>query len=79
MDAILLYSEAPNVHTHTLKIAIVDNSNARFTLDLFREALRQRLPRLEPLRGWRTALSTSTITCVLFGWMGAETNAISIR
>jgi diacylglycerol O-acyltransferase len=50
MDAILLYSEAPNVHTHTLKIAIVDNSNGRFTVDLFRETLRQRLPRLEPLR-----------------------------
>jgi diacylglycerol O-acyltransferase len=50
MDAMLLYSEAPNIHTHTLKIAIVDNSDARFTVDLFREALRQRLPRLEPLR-----------------------------
>jgi diacylglycerol O-acyltransferase / wax synthase len=50
MDAILLYSEAPNVHTHTLKIAIVDNSNGRFAVDLFRETLRQRLPRLQPLR-----------------------------
>jgi diacylglycerol O-acyltransferase len=50
MDAILLYSEAPNVHTHTLRIAIVDNSNGRFTVDLFRETLRQRLPRLQPLR-----------------------------
>ena len=47
MDAILLYSETPNVHTHTLKIAIVDNSNGRFTVDLFRETL---LQRLEPLR-----------------------------
>ena len=50
MDAILLYSETPNVHTHTLKIAIVDNSNGRFTVDLFRETLLQRLQRLEPLR-----------------------------
>jgi diacylglycerol O-acyltransferase / wax synthase len=50
MDAILLYSEAPNVHTHTLKIAIVDNSDGRFTVDAFREILRQRLQRLEPLR-----------------------------
>ena len=50
MDAILLYSEAPNVHTHTLKIAIVGNSDGRFTVDAFREILRQRLQRLEPLR-----------------------------
>jgi diacylglycerol O-acyltransferase / wax synthase len=50
MDAILLYSETPNVHTHTLKIAIVDNSNGRFTVDLFRETLlhssRTEIPRL---------------------------------
>jgi diacylglycerol O-acyltransferase len=50
MDALLLYSETPNVHTHTLKIAIVDNSNGRFTVDVFRQTLRQRLQRLEPLR-----------------------------
>jgi diacylglycerol O-acyltransferase / wax synthase len=50
MDALLLYSETPNVHTHTLKIAIVDNSNGRFTIDVFRQTLRQRLQRLEPLR-----------------------------
>jgi len=26
MDAMLLYSETPNLHTHTLKVAIVDPS-----------------------------------------------------
>ena len=24
MDAMLLYSEAPNLHTHTLKVAVID-------------------------------------------------------
>lgn len=49
MDAILLYSEAPNVHAHTLKVAIVDNADGRFTLEVFREAVAQRLHLLEPL------------------------------
>ena len=34
MDAMLLYSEAPNLHTHTLKVAVVDAAhyNGRFHL-----------------------------------------------
>ncbi len=26
MDAMLLYSETPNLHTHTLKVAVIDAS-----------------------------------------------------
>ena len=50
-DAFLLYSETPNVHMHTLKVAVVDASDfdGEFTFDLFRRTMRQRLPALEPL------------------------------
>jgi diacylglycerol O-acyltransferase / wax synthase len=52
MDAMLLYSEAPNVHTHTLKIAVIDTSEyeGEFTFELFRNTLHRRLHRLDPLR-----------------------------
>ncbi|MDT5168898.1 MAG: diacylglycerol O-acyltransferase / wax synthase [Mycobacterium sp.] len=52
MDALLLYSETPNVHTHTLKIAILDTGDrdVEFGFDEFRQALAQRLHLLEPLR-----------------------------
>jgi len=52
MDALLLYSEAPNVHTHTLKIAILDTGDrdVEFGFDEFRQTLAQRLHLLEPLR-----------------------------
>ncbi|HET9877403.1 MAG TPA: wax ester/triacylglycerol synthase domain-containing protein, partial [Mycobacterium sp.] len=51
MDAMLLYTETPNVHTHTLKIGIIDVSHfdGEFTVDLFRQLLRRRLHLLEPL------------------------------
>jgi diacylglycerol O-acyltransferase len=51
-DAMLLYSEAPNVHTHTLKVAVVDTADSArdFTFDLFRETFCRRLHVLEPLR-----------------------------
>ncbi len=48
MDALLLYSETSNVHTHTLKVAIVDD--AEFGFDRFRKTLERRLSLLEPLR-----------------------------
>ena len=48
MDAMLLYSETPNLHTHTLKIAIVDD--AGFTFEDFRRTLLRRLHLLDPLR-----------------------------
>ena len=50
MDALLLYSETPNVHTHTLKIAILATGDDEFGDDEFRQVFQQRLPLLEPLR-----------------------------
>ncbi|OBF58240.1 wax ester/triacylglycerol synthase domain-containing protein [Mycolicibacterium monacense] len=52
MDALLLYSETPNVHTHTLKIAILSpaDSDPDAGFGAFRRGLERRLPLLEPLR-----------------------------
>src|SRR6202012_1256059 len=52
MDAMLLYSEAPNLHTHTLKVAVIDPSNldGEFGFEAFKRHLRRRLHLLEPLR-----------------------------
>jgi diacylglycerol O-acyltransferase / wax synthase len=52
MDAMLLYSETPSLHTHTLKVAIVDPSGypGVFGFDVFRRAIEERLHLLEPLR-----------------------------
>jgi diacylglycerol O-acyltransferase / wax synthase len=38
MDALLLYSETPNVHTHTLKVAVLDTGggDAAFGIEEFR-------------------------------------------
>ncbi|MBV8965257.1 MAG: wax ester/triacylglycerol synthase family O-acyltransferase [Mycobacteriaceae bacterium] len=51
-DAMLLYSETPNIHTHTLKVAVIDAADfeGEFTFELFRRTLRRRLHLLEPLR-----------------------------
>ena len=52
-DAFLLYSETPNVHMHTLKIAIVelqDMDGRSFGIDEFRHVLRGRLYKLDPFR-----------------------------
>jgi len=52
MDAMLLYSETPNLHTHTLKVAVIDPSDmaGEFDFDAFRHHVRRRLHLLEPLR-----------------------------
>jgi diacylglycerol O-acyltransferase / wax synthase len=52
MDAMLLYSETPNLHTHTLKVAIIDTTDfdGEFSFDVFRGAVAQRLHLLDPLR-----------------------------
>ena len=52
MDAMLLYSEAPNLHTHTLKVAVIDPADfdGEFGFDVFRRHVRRRLHLLEPLR-----------------------------
>jgi len=51
-DAMLLYSETPNVHTHTLKIGVIDAADfdGEFGFEVFRRTLRRRLHLLEPLR-----------------------------
>jgi len=51
-DAMLLYSETPNIHTHTLKIGVIDvtDFDGDFTFEVFRRTLRRRLHLLEPLR-----------------------------
>ena len=51
-DAMLLYSETPNIHTHTLKIGIIDAADfdGDFTFEVFRRTLRRRLHLLDPLR-----------------------------
>ena len=52
MDAMLLYSETPNLHTHTLKVVIVDvaDFDGEFNFDLFRQTVQRRLHLLDPLR-----------------------------
>ncbi|ORV86975.1 diacylglycerol O-acyltransferase [Mycobacterium interjectum] len=52
MDAMLLYSETPNLHTHTLKVAVLDppDSGDDFGFEEFRHHVRRRLHLLEPLR-----------------------------
>jgi diacylglycerol O-acyltransferase / wax synthase len=46
MDAMLFYSETPNLHTQTLKVAIIDPSNneadfdGEFTYEVFRHHVR---------------------------------------
>lgn len=52
MDAMLLYSETPNLHTHTLKVAVIDASGYEgdYGFDAFRATVARRLHLLEPLR-----------------------------
>lgn len=51
-DALLLYSETPNVHMHTIKAGIIDVSGFEGTptIEVFREILHHRLHKLDPLR-----------------------------
>ncbi|OBJ72174.1 wax ester/triacylglycerol synthase family O-acyltransferase [Mycobacterium sp. 1274756.6] len=51
-DAVLLYSETPNVHMHTLKVAVIelDAEHRDFNVEQFRAVLRGRLYKLEPFR-----------------------------
>ncbi|MGH3553081.1 MAG: WS/DGAT/MGAT family O-acyltransferase [Mycobacterium sp.] len=49
-DAVLLYSETPNVHMHTLKIAVIELDPHRrdFGIDAFRRVIHSRLYKLDP-------------------------------
>jgi diacylglycerol O-acyltransferase / wax synthase len=52
-DAMLLYSETPNVHMHTLKIAIIeigDLGGRNFGIEEFRQVIHSRLYKLDPFR-----------------------------
>ena len=51
VDALMLYSETPEIHMHTLKIGILDVSGVEggFTFDLFREVAYPRLMALPVL------------------------------
>jgi WS/DGAT/MGAT family acyltransferase len=48
----LLYSETPNVHMHTIKAGIIDVSgfDGAPTIEVFREIMHSRLPTLDPMR-----------------------------
>ena len=51
MDAMLLYSETPNLHTHTLKVAVLDASAMDgYGFAAFRNTVARRLHLLDPLR-----------------------------
>lgn len=52
VDALLLYTEAPEIHMHTLKVGIIDTAGLAedFTVDLFRQVAQRRLHLLAPLR-----------------------------
>ena len=52
MDAYLLYSETPNLHSHTLKVAVIDAAGleGEFDFEAFRTHVRRRLHLLEPLQ-----------------------------
>jgi diacylglycerol O-acyltransferase len=52
-DAVLLYSETPTVHMHTLKLAVIEIGDLKgrtFGIDEFREVIRARLHKLDPFR-----------------------------
>jgi WS/DGAT/MGAT family acyltransferase len=51
-DAMLLYSETPNVHMHTMKVAVVDAAHLRgqYDFDRFCRTVRRRMHTLDPLR-----------------------------
>nr|WP_090277609.1 wax ester/triacylglycerol synthase family O-acyltransferase [Mycolicibacterium komanii]CRL72364.1 diacylglycerol O-acyltransferase [Mycolicibacterium komanii] len=52
-DAILLYTETPTVHMHTLKLAVIDLSelgDRAFGIDEFRQVIHGRLYKLDPFR-----------------------------
>ncbi len=52
-DAFLLYSEAPNVHMHTIKVAVIelqDLGDRQFGVEEFRQVLGSRMHKLYPFR-----------------------------
>jgi diacylglycerol O-acyltransferase / wax synthase len=52
VDALMLYTETPEIHMHTLKIGVVDVSNVEggYSFDVFRHIAYPRLQAMAPLR-----------------------------
>lgn len=52
MDAMLLYTETPSLHTHTLKVGIIDATDfgGEFSFEAVRQTFERRLHLLDPLR-----------------------------
>ena len=52
VDALMLYSETPEIHMHTLKIGVLDVSGVEggYSFELFRRVAYPRLMALSPLR-----------------------------
>ena len=52
VDALMLYSETPEIHMHTLKVGVLDMSavDGGFAFELFRQVAYPRLLALAPLR-----------------------------
>ena len=52
VDALMLYSETPEIHMHTLKIGVLDVSGLEggYSFDLFRQIAYPRLLAMAPLR-----------------------------
>ena len=50
-DAVLLYSEAPNVHMHTIKVAVIelDKDSPGLSIEAFRQVIASRMDKLVPL------------------------------
>lgn len=52
LDAMLLYSETPQIHTHTIKLGVFDVSGLRdgYTFESFRRVMAARMLGLAPMR-----------------------------
>src|SRR5258708_27487939 len=52
VDALMLYSETPEIHMHTMKIGVLDVSGLEggYSFDLFRHVAYPRLQAMAPLR-----------------------------
>lgn len=50
-DAVLLYSETPNVHMHTIKVAVIelDEDSRGLNIEAFRQVIASRMDKLVPL------------------------------
>ena len=51
-DAVLLYSETPNVHMHTIKVAVIEldeEHRGNFDIEAFRQVIAGRMDKLVPL------------------------------